>query len=92
MAGHRAALRLLPGGMGEVNAPVPAAGLTCCVCGMADPPPDPTCSAGPERIDHRVGTRSQVPPLRAAPGGVRPAPVLRVAARGRYNHRAAGTA
>ena len=56
MAGHRSALRLVPGGMGDVNAPVPAASLKCSVFGMADPPPDPTCSAGPERMDHRVGT------------------------------------
>ena len=56
MAGHRAALRLVPGGMGDMNAAVPAASLKCSVCGMADPPPDPTCSASPERIDHRVGT------------------------------------
>ena len=56
MVGHRAALRIALGGMGDVNAPVPAAGLTCRACGMADPPPDPTCPAGPERVDHRVGT------------------------------------
>jgi len=56
MAGHRAALRLVPGGMDDVNPPVPAVGLKCWVCGMADPPPDPTCSAGPERMDHRVGS------------------------------------
>ncbi len=61
MAGHRAALRLVPGGMGDVNAPVPAASLKCWVCGMTDPPPDPTCSAGPERADHRVGTAAGCP-------------------------------
>ena len=55
MAGHRAALKLAPGGMGDLTAPVPAAGLKCWVCGMVDPPPDPTCSAGPKRIDHRLG-------------------------------------
>ena len=61
MAGHRAALRLVPGGMGDVNAPVPPASLKCWVCAMADPPPDPMCSAGPERIDHRVGTTAGCP-------------------------------
>ena len=61
MAAHRAALGLIPGGIGDVNAPVPAAGLKCWVCGMTDPPPDPTCSAGPERMDHRVGTTAGCP-------------------------------
>ncbi len=56
MPGHRSALRLVLGGMSGVNAPVLAKGLKCWVCGMAGPPPDPTCSAGPERMDHRVGT------------------------------------
>jgi hypothetical protein len=61
MVGHRTALRLVPGGMGDVTAPVPAASVTCWACGMADPPPDPACSAGPERIDHRVGTAAGCP-------------------------------
>jgi hypothetical protein len=56
MAGYRAALRLVPGRTGDVHAPVPAADLTCWVCGMAGPLPDPACSAGPERVDHRAGT------------------------------------
>ena len=40
--------------MSDVNAPVPASveGVRCWVCGIADPPPDPTCYDG---RDHRVG-------------------------------------
>jgi hypothetical protein len=33
-----------------------AAPVTCLWCGMADPPPDPTCLVGQDLIDHRVGT------------------------------------
>jgi hypothetical protein len=34
-------------------APAPAETRTCRVCGLADPPPDPTCHDG---RNHRVGT------------------------------------
>ena len=49
--------------MSDVNAPMArsAEGVRCWVCGVADPSPDPTCSAGPERIDHRVGTAAGCP-------------------------------
>jgi hypothetical protein len=60
MVGHGAALRLVPDGMGDVTAPVPAS-VTCWACGRTDPPPDPTCSTNSERIDHRVGTAAGCP-------------------------------
>ncbi len=46
--------------MNDVNAPAPApaGGLTCLVCGMPDPPPDPTCHHG---LDHRVGRAAGCP-------------------------------
>jgi hypothetical protein len=46
--------------MTDVHAPVPALVQlpTCWVCGLADPPPDPTCRDG---LDHRVGTVAGCP-------------------------------
>jgi hypothetical protein len=46
--------------MNDVNAPAPASagGLTCLVCGIPDPPPDPTCHHG---LDHRVGRAAGCP-------------------------------
>ena len=36
----------------------PAEVQTCWICGLADPPPDPTCHDG---RDHRVGTATGCP-------------------------------
>ena len=58
MAGHRAAVRLVPGGMGDVNATAPPDAPKCVVCGMADPPPDPTCTGG---WDHHVDRAAGCP-------------------------------
>lgn len=46
--------------MNDVNAlaSASAGGLTCRVCGMPDPPPDPTCHQG---MDHRVGRAARCP-------------------------------
>ena len=49
----RAVLRLIPGGVGDMSAPVPAADRPGCrVCGAADPEPALTCLMG---RDHYVG-------------------------------------
>jgi hypothetical protein len=46
--------------MSDVHALVPASAevRTCRVCGLADPPPDPTCRDG---RDHRVGAAAGCP-------------------------------
>jgi hypothetical protein len=46
--------------MSDVHALIPASAeaRTCRVCGLADPPPDPTCHDG---RDHRVGTAAGCP-------------------------------
>jgi hypothetical protein len=46
--------------MSDVHAlvPAPAKAQPCRVCGLADPPPDPTCHDG---RDHRVGTATGCP-------------------------------
>ena len=46
--------------MSDVQAlvPAPAEARTCRVCGLADPPPNPTCHDG---RDHRVGTATGCP-------------------------------
>jgi hypothetical protein len=46
--------------MSDVHALVPVSAQlpTCRVCGLADPPPDPTCRDG---LDHRVGTAAGCP-------------------------------
>jgi hypothetical protein len=46
--------------MSDVHAlvPAPAKAQACRVCGLADPPPDPTCHDG---RDHRVGTTTGCP-------------------------------
>ncbi len=46
--------------MSDVHALVPARAevRTCRACGLADPPPDPTCRDG---RDHRVGTATGCP-------------------------------
>ena len=41
--------------------PRPAEVRTCRVCGLADPPPDPTCRDGQDLVDHRVGTAAGCP-------------------------------
>ena len=46
----------------HLNAPVPTADRRACrVCGLADPPPDPTCLIGQDLVDHRVGTVAGCP-------------------------------
>ena len=50
----------------------PEAPPSCLRCGMQDPPPEQTCENG---MDHYAGRHRGCPVLRAAEGGVRPAPV-----------------
>ena len=41
--------------------PAPAEKRTCRVCGLAGPPPEPTCRIGQDLVDHRVGTVAGYP-------------------------------